>query len=126
MNSDQIFKDFSMAAIVAIGVRCNVIELVRKAAGDVYSLDAQRAVLDQVYPGLGSMDLDKVVELGNTFKRELNLPNSVYDEKDEEEVRAGLLAHSKPTPGLVHIKGQAFVITPNLSVDHDGDTPNFI
>jgi hypothetical protein len=124
MDAMKHFKNFTLGTVVEFVARCHIIELVRKAAGDQFPESVQRRVMDQIKAGVGNMDLDEVVRLGNVLKKDFELPDSVYDDADVLEVREALLHHSRPTPGLVVIQGQPYAITPSLSVDYPGDTFN--
>lgn len=125
MKPFKPFPAISLAAIAEVVARTHAIELVREAAGGVFSIEAQRKVIDQIYPGLGRMNLDIVVQFGNDFKRKFSLPDSIYDERDREEVRQALLKYSEPSSNLVQIKGQTFAISPIVGgTNFDGDTFN--
>lgn len=142
MTKDELLKTYSIAAVVQMATMTGIIKLVREVGKD-FSESSVKAVLEKMYPQLQMLNMDEVIQIGDNVRETLGIPPMTHTKQDIHEVREALAAiHGRKTlplsrrihrmmnpetyDGWVSIGGVKYAITPSLSVDHDGDTPNII
>lgn len=139
---DELVKQYPIELLIKAATMSSMIKLVREH-GKEFSEVVQMAALKKMYPGIELMDLNELISVGTQFRKALKIEELTVTLREIEEIKQELASfyHKDPKKPLtkslirlsslethgdrVSIGGQKLAVTPPLSVDHDGDTPNF-